>query len=190
MKAEDLVKKKKLCDWLNAFVFEQRPEGDMISVEDVERGIEKCLLSPAELAGILKGDSWVLEELRKWLQEPAQESTKEALGKEMIEAMDSAFYSALNKLAHLESQAPAELAEQANRISVGETKKAEAIFSDLAVVMHVHAKNSETKEDKVSFTQESVRYSSLAELCKWFLCQKSMFDLMLEKALAKKQGGK
>lgn len=77
MKAENLVNKEELCDWLNAFVFEQKPEGDMISIEDVERGIKKCTLSPAELADknltVLVRWKILKESIQEWVRTMKEE---------------------------------------------------------------------------------------------------------------------
>ena len=73
------------------------------------------------------------------------------------------------------------------RRSVKEIQAAQKIFEDAAEQMHIHAKNEEIEKTKELFRRESFINYKLAELCKWLLFKKSMFDLALEKLLTKEE---
>lgn len=71
-----------------------------LSLDSILSIVDSCTLSPAELVEILKGDSWVLEELKKHLVILREKHRYSG------DCRDNRYFELLEKIADLESQVP------------------------------------------------------------------------------------
>jgi len=87
----------------------------------------------------------------------------------------------LTELAKLPSAVPARRARVDEEI-----KAAQKIFEDMAKQMLANSKGEGiSEEDKAVFKGENITNWKLAQLCRWFQREKSVFDLMFKKLLGK-----
>jgi len=113
---KELVDLEKLKEEIFKWDTAKRPPHGVAFRQELYGLLKKCIFSPAELAGILKGDSWVLGELKTFLDKGIEyfnslaKTSEDALSKTISEEAVHRHRVVLQRIKDLESQVPAELA--------------------------------------------------------------------------------